>query len=85
MTNAPKTDKELAAEILAEPSFQELELRRKVAALEAVARAYEAWEADVILNGDWSRETVRLTQAHHDRLIEIQAMRNAALSIETTL
>ncbi len=45
----------------------------------AVAKAYEAWEADVILNGDWSNATVRLTQAQHDALIEIQTLRNAAL------
>lgn len=45
----------------------------------SVARAYEAWEADLILNGDWSNELPRMTQAQYDRLLEIQAMRNAAL------
>lgn len=48
--------------------------------LREVLKAYEAWEADLILTGDWSASTVRLKQSHHDRLIEIQAMRNAALS-----
>lgn len=47
--------------------------------LREVAKAYEAWEADLILNGDWSGECVRMTQAQHDRMMEIQAMRNAAL------
>ncbi|WP_395454737.1 hypothetical protein ACHMW5_13605 [Azospirillum melinis] len=47
--------------------------------LAAAARAYEAWEADLILNGDWSNELPRMTQAQYDRLLEIQAMRNAAL------
>lgn len=45
----------------------------------AVCRAYEAWEADLILNADWSNELPRMTQAQYDRLLEIQAMRNAAL------
>lgn len=46
----------------------------------AVLKAYEAWEGDLILNGDWSGETVTMTQEQHDRMLEIQAMRNAALS-----
>ena len=51
----------------------------------SVLRAYEQWEADVILCGEcWApngmAETPRLTQALWNRLIEIQAMRNAALA-----
>lgn len=48
------------------------------ALVDALAR-YEAWEADVILNADWSGETPRLTQEQWDRLVELQAARNAAL------
>lgn len=55
-------------------------LLEEIQSLRDVLRAYEAWEADLILNGDWSSATVRLKQEHHDRLIEIQAMRNTALS-----
>lgn len=46
----------------------------------ALALAYEAWEADVILHADWSASTPRLTQSQCDRLVEIQAMRNAAIA-----
>lgn len=46
----------------------------------AVCEAYEAWESDLVLNGDWRDSTVRMTQSQHDRLIEIQAMRNAVLA-----
>lgn len=49
----------------------------------ALARAYEAWEADLVLNGDWSGSCVRMTQSQHDRMIEIQAMRNAAVAKAT--
>lgn len=45
-----------------------------------VAKGYEAWEADVIENADWRAPTPKLTQAQFDRLLELQAMRNAALS-----
>lgn len=50
-----------------------------------VLEAYKQWEADVILNEDaWGlagmAERPILTQALWDRLIEIQAMRNAALT-----
>ena len=48
--------------------------------LRDVLKAYEAWVADLMRNGDWSGSTVRLTQAHHDQLVEIQAKRLAALS-----
>lgn len=49
----------------------------------AVAKAYEEWEADIILTGDWkaaSPMVVGLTQDQLIRLIEIQEMRNAALT-----
>jgi len=51
--------------------------------MRAVLEAYEAWEGDLILNGDWSRETVLMTPEQQDRMVEIQAMRNAALSTRT--
>ena len=43
-----------------------------------VLKAYEAWEADVILHAKWG-DLPTLTQAQWDRLVEIQAMRNAVL------
>lgn len=49
--------------------------------LRELAKAYEEWEADLVLNGDWSGECVRMTQAQHDRMLELQRMRNAALAL----
>lgn len=46
----------------------------------AVAKAYEAWEADVVFDGNWEDGLPKLTQPLFDRLLEIQAMRNAALA-----
>jgi hypothetical protein len=54
-------------------------LQTENASLRAVLKAYEEFEADLILNGDWSGECVRMTQAQHDRMMELQAMRNEAL------
>ena len=48
--------------------------------LYAALKAQEAWEADVILNADWSSGRAHLTQAQHDALTNIQNMRNAALA-----
>lgn len=50
----------------------------------AVALAYEAWEAGLIMTDEsWQpygmAETPRITQEQWDRLIEIQTMRNAAV------
>jgi hypothetical protein len=47
--------------------------------LKAVAIAYREWEADLVLNGDWSGDAVLMSQAQHDRMLEIQAMREAAI------
>jgi hypothetical protein len=47
-------------------------------AIEAL-RAYEAWEADVILNADWSGDLPTLTQHQWDWLVDIQSKRYAAL------
>lgn len=45
----------------------------------AVALAYERWEADIIMDDRcWRGERPALTQGQFDRLLEIQAMRNAA-------
>jgi len=49
-------------------------------ALLAACEAYEEWEADIILNADWRSELPRISQAQWDRLVEIQAMRNAAIA-----
>lgn len=49
--------------------------------LYALAKGYEAFEADLILNGDWMlNNTVRMTQAQHDWMIRLQTQRNAALA-----
>jgi hypothetical protein len=47
-----------------------------------VAKAYERWEADLILDADaWKgRDLPAISQAIWDRLIEIQALRNAAIA-----
>ena len=46
----------------------------------AVAKAYEAWEAEVVFDANWADGLPKLTQPLFDRLLEIQAMRNAALA-----
>lgn len=48
----------------------------------AVALAYEAWEADLVLHANWEATAdglPTLTFAQYDRLMQIQAMRNAAV------
>lgn len=45
-----------------------------------LAHSYEAWEADVVVNAVWDAALPRLTQEQWDRLLELQAARNAALS-----
>ncbi len=42
-------------------------------------REYEAWEADLILTGDWKSEFPRMTAAQYDKMIELQTKRNEAL------
>jgi hypothetical protein len=52
--------------------------------LQNVLKAYEQWEADMILAGEcWVNGLPRITQTLWDRFIEIQAMRNRALAGET--
>jgi len=53
-------------------------LAARLAEVEAL-KAQEAWEAEIILNADWSRGTVLLRQEDHDALIEVQDKRNVAL------
>lgn len=45
-----------------------------------VLKAWETWEADLIMNGDWSGETLRLTQEQHDALTPIQIQRSKAIA-----
>lgn len=49
------------------------------AQLVEVLKGYEAWEGDIVLNGDWSDDFPKLTEPQYDRLMELQAMRNSAL------
>lgn len=47
----------------------------------AVALAYEQWEAEIVMdNASWQGDLPALTQKQFDRLLEIQAMRNAAVA-----
>jgi len=74
----------------AEVAEQEANARLIAAApdLAEVARAYEQWEADLIASPEaWGgafpggeRDLPKFTEALWDRLLEIQAMRNAALA-----
>ena len=48
-------------------------------AIEAL-RAWQEWEADIIMNGDWSNSMPRLTQSQYDRMIELQEPRRAVLT-----
>jgi hypothetical protein len=48
-----------------------------------LAQAYEAWEADLIMNGDWSGEFVRMNKEQHDRLLELQTVRNSIIAKAT--
>ena len=52
----------------------------RVRALVDVLEAYEEWEADLILNADWSGSTPVMTQEQFDRWMEIQTMRNSVLA-----
>mgnify|MGYP001424609041 CR=1 FL=1 len=56
-------------------------LEQRVAELEAALRAYEQWEADMILDAAcWQDGLPRMTQDSYDGFMEIQAQRNAALA-----
>ncbi len=47
----------------------------------ALAKAYEAWEADLIMDAAaWRDGLPRLTPRHYDRLLELQAQRNAFIA-----
>ena len=46
-----------------------------------VAKAYEQWEASLIMEDEsWRNGLPTLTQAQYDRLMEIQTMRNKAIA-----
>ena len=51
----------------------------------ALAKAYEAWEADLILNNAWDNKDglPSLTPAQYAELLRLQAMRNAAIAKAT--
>lgn len=55
-------------------------MSRALEIAETALKAHEAWEADIILNADWSQPTPRLTQAQCDALPDVQAKRNEALT-----
>ncbi len=41
---------------------------------------HEAWEADLIMNGDWSNEMPRLTHRQYDEMLRLQGLRNAIMN-----
>jgi predicted nucleic acid-binding protein len=43
-------------------------------------RAYEAWEADLILTGNWSDLYVRMKEHHHYKMLKLQHYRNEAIA-----
>lgn len=43
-------------------------------------KQHEAWEADLIMNGDWSNEMPRLTQHQYDEMLRLQGLRNAIIN-----
>ena len=49
----------------------------------AFAKAHEAWEAKVILEGDWSGEGVGLNAELHEGMFQLSILRNAAISKAT--
>ena len=66
--------------LLVEASAKDLLEDGRVRALVDVIEAYEEWEADLILNADWSGSTPVMTQEQFDRWMEIQTMRNSILA-----
>ncbi len=44
-----------------------------------VAKGYEKWEADLVMNADWTDGIPVMTQTQFDQLIELQTKRNAAI------
>lgn len=73
-------DSALEAAFAAAPSAPVQSDAARVEKLEQALRAHEAWEADIVLNADWSAATPRLTQKQMDDLNEIQNLRNSALN-----
>ena len=61
---------------------READVRLMTAApeLSNVAKAYEAWEAALVFDGNWNNGLPAFTQPLFDRFLEIQAMRNSALA-----
>lgn len=55
-------------------------LRARADEMEAALDAWLLWEADLILNGDWSSGTLRLTQRQQDALTPLQEQRNTVLA-----
>lgn len=77
----------MAHDLVADGIYKSLQLvRQKNAEMQKALEAYEQWEADLIGNTDaWytrerePRDLPVISQPMWDRLLEIQAMRNAAL------
>lgn len=81
-----------AREECANLQFMKSALEEKVALLDAqvecakaTLKAYEQWEADIILeNKCWTGQNIQLTDAIYERMIEIQDMRNKFFSVSST-
>lgn len=44
-------------------------------------QAHEAWEADLILTGDWADRYVRMKEHHHEKMLELQQNRNDVIAV----
>lgn len=52
----------------------------------AVLKTYEAWEADLILHGDWSNEFVRMNAGQHEEMLRLQNVRlDALINVDAAL
>lgn len=56
-----------------------MRLREALARAMDLLQAYEAWEADLILTGDWADRYVRMKEHHHEKMLELQQNRNDAI------
>lgn len=58
-------------------------LEEDVKNLLEVCNAYELWEGDIIINGNWGADGMapypRLRESQYDRMLELQDMRNEAI------
>lgn len=54
---------------------------KRLAEFVGIVNEWERWEADLIVNGDWSGSTLALTQAQHDSLTVLQQRRRRVMGL----